>query len=100
MENAAKAVGRVTRSQDTSMSIAVIVASGGRFGEPNASNALAEIFVVLFPRNNFELKHRHTSGIMKCPAISREFNRFSNASFLRSKKGVWEPVSMTGLPRF
>ncbi len=55
----------MTKFQETLVSIAVIVAKGGRFGEANASNALAETLVVLLPLNNVELKHKHTSGIMK-----------------------------------
>ncbi|OQU96873.1 hypothetical protein CLAIMM_02894 [Cladophialophora immunda] len=39
-----------------------------------------------------ELKQRQTSGIMKCPAMSRESRRFSRASFLRSEKGTWDPL--------
>jgi hypothetical protein len=65
MLKAFKLVGRVTRFHATFVSIAVIVARGGRFGDPKASKALAEIFVVLFPRKSVELKHKHTSGIMK-----------------------------------
>ena len=63
--NACRDVGRLTKFHVTSVVIAVIVASGGRFGEPNASKALADILVVLFPRNKVELKQRQTSGIMK-----------------------------------
>lgn len=80
--------------------MAVIVANGGRFGDANASNALAEILVVRFPRYSVELKHKQTSGIMKCPAMSRESSRFSRASFFRSENGTCDPVSITGLPRF
>jgi hypothetical protein len=68
--------------------MAVILAKGERLGESNASNALADIFVVLLPLNKVELKHRQTSGIMKCPAMSKESSRFSRASFFLSEKGT------------
>jgi hypothetical protein len=71
--------------------MAVMVAKGGRFGDAKASKALAEILVVLFPLNKVELKQRHTSGIIKCPAMSRESSMFSRASFFRSEKGTWDP---------
>src|SRR5271170_3082880 len=80
--------------------MAVIVAKGAKLGEAKASNALADILVVRLPRKRVELKHRHTSGIIKCPAMSKESSRFSSASFLLSEKGTCEPVRMTGFPRF
>ena len=88
MLNACREVGRLTKFQATLVLMAVIVAKGGKFGEPKASKALADIFVVLLPLKRVELKHRHTSGIMKWPAMSSESSRFSRASFLRSAKGT------------
>ena len=88
MLNGFNVTGRVIKLQATEVSIAVMVAKAGRFGEAKASNALADTLVVLLPLNKVELKHRHTSGIMKWPAMSSESRRFSKASFLRSEKGI------------
>lgn len=63
--------------------------------EALAPGGLTDILVVLLPRKSLELKHRHTSGIMKCPAMSSESNRFSRASFLRSEKGTWDPAAVS-----
>ena len=91
MLKASRDVDLDTRPHSTLVSIAVILAKGGKFGDAKASNALAETLVVRLPRNKVELKQRHISGIMKCPAMSRESRRFSMASFLRSEKGTWDP---------
>ena len=92
MLNASRVVGRDTKFQFTLVSIAVIVAKGGRLGEAKASKELAETLVVLLPLNKVELKHRQTSGTMKWPAMSSESSRFSKASVFRSEKGTWDPV--------
>ena len=64
-------------------------------GEGARDGRLTDILVVLLPRKSFELKQRHTSGIMKCPAMSSESSRFSSASFLRSEKGTWDPAAVS-----
>ena len=91
MLNGSSVVGRKTWFQLTLVSIAVIVARAGMLGEPNASNELAETLVVRLPLNKVELKHKHTSGIMKWPAMSSESSKFSTASFFRSEIGTCDP---------
>ena len=92
MLNAWSDVDLVTKFHATVVSIAVILAKGARLGDANASNALADTLVVLLPRNKVELKQRHTSGIIKCPAMSNESSRFSSASFFRSENGTCDPI--------
>lgn len=76
-----------TASQVTSISVPSL-ASGGRFGEPNASRSDALIFWLLFPRNNLLLKNNVTSGIIKCPAMTNAPIKLLRPSFLCSNIGI------------
>ena len=73
-----------------------MVASGGKLGEANAAKSLAETLVTRFPRKSFWLKKRQTSGIMKWPAMIKDPNRLSVASFWSSNL---EGVSKRQNPR-
>lgn len=77
-----------------------IVARGGKSGLLKASKTLVLFFVDLLPLISLLLKNMHTSGILKCPATNKDPNKLSTASFLSSKIGIYEPVTMTVLFKF
>lgn len=81
----AMVVGRLMRFQFTSAPMAEIFARGSKFGEAKAENDDAETLVVRFPRYKAWWKNRHTSGMVKVPAMMREPSKLSTASDCKAK---------------
>lgn len=77
-----------------------IIPNGSKFGELKASISLVLSFVVLLPLSILLWKNSNTSGMLKCPAISKDPNKFSTASFLNSSMGIYDPVIITDLFKF
>jgi hypothetical protein len=74
--------------------------NGEKLGVLKAVISTVLSLVTLFPLRSLFAKKTKTSGILKCPATSREPSRLSTASFLSSRRGIYDPVMITVLFRF